>query len=67
MFDRVLNTLLYIQKKLDTYVVLVKIDVQKNYGRYDCTKIKFFIKNFFSKSEQIRRKLRVWSQILKKY
>ena len=29
-------------------------------------KIKFFIKNFFSKYEQIRRKLRIWSYLVNK-
>ena len=29
-------------------------------------KMKFSMKNFFSKCEQIRRKLRMWSQLLKK-
>ena len=30
-------------------------------------KIKFPIKNFFSKCDQIRKKLRIWSHLLKKY
>ena len=30
-------------------------------------KMKFSIKDFFSKYNQIRRKLRVWSHLLKKY
>ena len=30
-------------------------------------KMKFFIKNFFSKCEQIRCKLRIWSHLLKKF
>ena len=29
-------------------------------------KMKFFIKNFFGKCDQIRRKLRIWSHLLKK-
>ena len=29
-------------------------------------KIKFSIKDFFSKCDQIRRKLRIWSHLLKK-
>ena len=29
-------------------------------------KMKFSMKNFFSKCEQIRRKLRMWSHLLKK-
>ena len=31
-----------------------------------CTKMKFFIKDFFSKSDRIRGKLRIWSHLLKK-
>ena len=30
-------------------------------------KMTFFIKNFFSKCDQIRRKLRIWSHLLKKF
>ena len=30
------------------------------------TKKEFFIKNFFSKRDQIRRKLRIWSDLLGK-
>ena len=38
---------------------------------YSCTfdtaqKMKFFIKDFFSKCDQIRRKLKIWSHLLKK-
>ena len=29
-------------------------------------KMKFSVKDFFSKSDQIRRKLRIWSHLLKK-
>ena len=29
--------------------------------------MKFSIKDFFSKYDQIRRKLRIWSHLLKKY
>ena len=31
-----------------------------------CLKMKFSIKNFFSKCDQIRKKLRIWSHLLKK-
>ena len=31
-----------------------------------CTKMKFSMKDFFSKCEQIRRKQRIWSYLLKK-
>ena len=30
-------------------------------------KMKFFIKDFFRRCEQIRRKLRIWSHLLKKF
>ena len=33
---------------------------------YHCTKNELSIKNFFSKCDQIRRKLRIWSHLLKK-
>ena len=29
--------------------------------------MKFFIKDFFSKYDQIRRNLRIWSHLLKKF
>ena len=32
----------------------------------DCPKMKFSIKDFFPKCGQIRRKLRIWSHLLKK-
>ena len=31
-----------------------------------CTKKKFSIKDFFNKCDQMRRKLRIWSHLLKK-
>ena len=34
---------------------------------YPAQKMKFSIKDFFSKCDQIRRKLRIWSHLLKKY
>ena len=30
-------------------------------------KMKFFMKDFFSKCDQIHRKLQIWSHLLKKY
>ena len=35
-------------------------------SRYTAQKMKFYIKDFFSKCDQIRRKLRIWSHLLKK-
>ena len=33
---------------------------------HHCPKTKFSMKDFFSKRDQIRRKLRIWSHLLKK-
>ena len=38
----------------------------KKYGKILHKKMKFSIKDFFSKCHQIRRKLRIWSHLLKK-
>ena len=47
---------------MDTfYAVLVTID-----SYHTGQKMKFFIKDFFSKCDQLRRKLRAWSHLLKK-
>ena len=37
------------------------------YFRYPAQKMKFSIEDFFSKCDQIRRKLRIWSHLLEKY
>ena len=37
-----------------------------SFDLYTAKKLKFFIKDFFSKCDQIRRKVRVWSHLLKK-
>ena len=41
---------------------------QKNiyFGGFTVQKMKFSIRNFFSKCDQIRRKLRIWSHLLQK-
>ena len=44
-----------------TYVIL-----KKSRARYPLQKIKFFMKNFFSKCDQIHKKLRIWSHLLEK-
>ena len=48
-----------------TFLVMIKVD--KNASKL-CTaqKMKFSIKDFLSKCDQIRRKLRIWSHLLKK-
>ena len=35
--------------------------------KFTAQKIKFFIKDFFSKCDQIRRKLWIWSHLLNKF
>ena len=35
-------------------------------GVYTAQKMKFFIKDFFSKIDQIRKKLQIWSYLVKK-
>ena len=52
MLDWVLNTRLYI------YSICLYFTAQN---------MKFSIKDFFSKCDQIRRKLLIWSHLLKKY
>ena len=37
------------------------------YEKYTAQKMKFFIKDFFSKCDQKRRKQWIWSQLLKKF
>ena len=37
-----------------------------NLHYYTAQKMKFFINDFFSECDQIRRKLRIWSHLLKK-
>ena len=42
------------------------IKTDENIGNITAQKIKFSIKDFFSKCDQIRRKLQIWSHLLKK-
>ena len=41
-------------------------DIRFNIARVTTQKMKFSIKDFFSECDQIRRKLRIWSHLLKK-
>ena len=50
-------------KSLD---VLPGVSRSRNPNGKHCTKMKFSIKDFFNKCDQIRRKLRIWSHLLKK-
>ena len=46
---------------------MTSFDILKNFVQiYTAQKMKFSIKDFFSKCDQIRRKLRIWSHLLKK-
>ena len=40
--------------------------IASNDGAITAQKIKFSMKDFFSKYDQIRRKMRIWSHLLKK-
>ena len=61
MFVAVLATPLNCLGKLKSFFVLKE---QKNTNA--AQKIKFFIKDFSSKSDQIRRKLQIWSNVPEK-
>ena len=39
----------------------------KNPQSYTAQKMKFSIKDFFSKCDQIRKEMRIWSHLLKKH
>ena len=46
---------------------ILKFDLIKFiWTHFTAQKLKFFTKDFFSKCDQIRRKLRIWSHLLKK-
>ena len=65
MFGRILNVplvVIVVQQDFNTFYYVNKI----LFGNATTQKIKFFIKDFFSKCDQIRRKLRIWSHLLKK-
>ena len=46
--------------------VLFYVPPLETSGPFTAQKMKFSIKDFFSKCDQIRRKLRIWSHLLKK-
>ena len=48
--------------------LIVEIRQDSKYAsKYTAQKMKFSFKDFFSKCGQIRRKLRIWSHLLKKF
>ena len=60
---QVLNHLLTATKTFEVLGNLVWKKLRKN---ITAQKMKFSIKDFFSKCDQIRRKLQIWSHLLKK-
>ena len=62
MIDRVLDTT---DTFLDKYLSMISL-LPIDYGIVTAQKMKFFIKDFFSKCDQICRELRIWSHLLKK-
>ena len=55
---------------LDTFHAVSVLVIQYENVGLQCNtaqKMKFFIKDFFSKSDQICKKLQIWSQLLKKF
>ena len=64
-----MGTPLYKRKPADKNMVLTVLSavaVSASLVNTNAQKMNFFIKNFFSKCDQIRRKLRIWSYLLKK-
>ena len=51
---------------LERSKILFKTGFHGNIGRTLHKKMKFSIEDFFSKNDQIRRKSRIWSHLLKK-
>ena len=57
----------FIQCRYGPKLLVIRWDFQSVYGsNITVQKMKFSIKDFFSKSDQIRRKLGIWSHLLKK-
>ena len=51
---------------LINFTLIPFAEVKRNIKIHTAQKMKFSIKDFFSNFDQIRRKLRIWSQLLKK-
>ena len=48
------------------FLIQVKFALKTKFIKNTAQKMKFFIKDFFSICDKIRRKLRIWSHLLKK-
>ena len=58
---------LLIFTKIERYILFGHDEcVYSSYFSHNSQKMKFSIKNFFNKCDQIRRKLRIWSHLVKK-
>ena len=53
-------------EKIIRRLTCTKIPISQKEKHYTAQKAKFSIKDFFSKCDQIRRKLRIWSHLLQK-
>ena len=58
------HTLHFSSKNLNKSILISKFFAIRKL-KHHCTKNKFSIKDFFSKCDQIRKKLRIWSHLLK--
>ena len=63
--QRLPNTYFKIQVIYNKVVYSIGV-ISKSVNQYTAHKMKFSIKDFFSKCDQIHRKLRIWSHLLKK-
>ena len=50
----------------ECWVVVIPLNLEKTGSTNTVQKMKLFIKDFFSKCDQIPRKLRIWSYLLKR-
>ena len=53
-------------KQLDTMILSIILAANVSASKFTAQKMKFSIRDFFSKCVQIRKKLRIWSHLLKK-
>ena len=63
---RIFATIFLASNTIDLVSNLLPKLLKIRYQKLHCTKMKFSLKDFFSKCDELRRKLRIWSQLLKK-
>ena len=66
LFDAMLTLCWFFLSKRSWRLMLMKIKVKNLNISNTVQKIKFSIKDFFSKCDQVHKKLRIWSHLLKK-